>query len=789
MVKDRKISKGDLRVKKDRSLLFLKSKKTSKGGKIFFEKHRQFKATFSKEYTRRVYIKRVKTQVRVRAQAEPLSLWRADRIPVLVYAMRSTAIIIIVAMNAFGLSTIGTTAAYYFDTETSTDNKYIAGSVDFSLSGTPYNSQELAPGTPLTRMIKVVPEVSSNPFWYHASSTDFEVDPDFCGSLFLKSYLEGVENYSGPLGGFLASATTTLDDWRFDITSDAGLYNKICTFNFDFSGWQTRHNLPEFTSIGFRDTEKEPNRITSRGFRLNKIYYDPSPDRGVDIENEWVEVYNQTNSPIDLAGWTICDGNTCDAIPEALVVPPEGYMLITAATSTENFWSFAETMPVAVIADGSIGDGLDNTNDMVILKRPDGVIIDQMNYGPNIGLNHYSNWPNYNSGYWDPGADDVAQGIALGRNPSGYDTDMPSDWKKLGMPAVNLINPNQSGNQTWTWGSHRKIKWSASNQNGPNTDLSVDLYLIKDLDHSQTITPADSVTPIALGIPNTELYNWQVPSGFLGYIWIKIVVTGPENPMLNSMMTSGKVFDPFPKELWESDPALAVRSINEAFSASVLANYISELIGMSTSTPPIGPVEPPESGVVVSSTTTESEGEPESEGERESIEGEVEEVGEIEITIDPSVELPVENATTTEPTGDPVVEPEEGATISIGEVAGTSTSTDTGVGETTEQEAEPAPEPDPSSGAVFEEEPAVIRDPVFEAEPIEIGPVPEPTPGPQPESQSQSGFQPESQPASQPQSESSSTPTPVAESSPAPAPVVESVPAVPAPEPPSAPSE
>ena len=623
----------------------------------------------------------------------------------------------IVSLNALGLSSIGTTAAYYFDTETSTNNSYVAGEVDFGLAGTPYSLIETAvslmSGTTTTRDIKVILEVNSNPFWYHASSTDFGVDPDFCDTLSLKSFLEGVENYSGPLKNFLASATTTLNNWRFDIGTNVNSYNKICTFNFDFSGWQTRHNLPGFTSTGFGDNEKKANKIASKGFRLNKIYYDPAPDHGIDVDNEWVEIFNQTDSALDISNWAICDNTYCDPIPNTPPVPPLGYMLITASTSTELFWDFKDTMPVAIIADGKIGKGLDNTNDMVILKRPDGVIVDQMNYGPNP----YVNWPNYNSGIWNPGADDVAQGITLARNPSGHDTDGPGDWRKLGVPTVNLTNPNQSGNQTWTWGSHRDIKWSASNQNGPDMDLSVDLYLIKDLDHSQTITSADSVTPIILGTENDGLYTWQVPSGFLGYIWIKIVVTGPENPMLNDMMVSGKVFDPFPMELWKASRLFVLKSINEAFSTSTLLNYVGEIYETSTSTVPVVPVGF-EMQIEVGTTTGSI----------------IEPAIEIGTTTETTINIEPATATTTGnmvgDTGTTTQEVAPEVTVEITPEIAVPTTPTVPETETTEISDQPLP--------IIETEPAIIRDPLLDTSPLEVEPIPEPAPEPTPEPESES---------------------------------------------------
>ena len=60
-----------------------------------------------------------------------------------------------------------------------------------------------------------------------------------------------------------------------------------------------------------------------------------------------------------------------------------------------------------------------------------------------------------------------------------------------------------------------------------------------------------------------------MPGGFLGYIWVKIVAVGPENPMLNAHMISGKVWDPFPTEMWSIDREMVMESIIEMMNPDI----------------------------------------------------------------------------------------------------------------------------------------------------------------------------------------------------------------------------
>ena len=677
--------------------------------------------------------------------------------PMRKFAMRVVALALIVGLNLTGLNAIGTTVAYYNDVENSNGNLYQAGSVDFTLTNTPYSLPQtainLSQGAVASTTVKVIPEVTSNPFWYQASSTNFGIDLDFCQTLTITSFLEGSQNYSGLLSNLLSPATTTLDDWRFNVSTNVNSYNKVCTFDFAYRAWQERHNLPEFDKMGFNDEEKVSNRVASKGFRINKVYYDvdegeatstpkscdarskgyfannegchggtgsanwktqvnalsatysgvfgattgpgmcadlwtpncpsgntvaanlckakthilademnvvsgrldpsaiisgaddgtsafdnlglsplstvsqalavleailadgsstiaelkdaayvgqriydfyetqnpnapycaypltqdPQPSRGEEGKNEWVEVYNQTNVPLDISGWKICDNTSCDTIPAGTpLVPSLGFAWITndpgTASSTAPAPWYLPAGVVYIALNQNIGNGLANDADMLVLKRPDGVIVDQMNWGtPDAG------WANYNAGVWNPGATDVDEGNVLARVPTGYDTDQASDWKELEPPSLDLIYPDETGTYTWYWGYSYNIKWTATNNNGPSSALKMSLYYIKDMNHDNVLSTGDTTHTITASTTNDGSHIWAVPDGFTGYIWIKIVATAPENPLLNTMGFSGSIYDPVPlyvgpygidpKDLDLEPPTISLNGNNPALIA------------------------------------------------------------------------------------------------------------------------------------------------------------------------------------------------------------------------------
>ncbi|MDP2705067.1 MAG: DUF5011 domain-containing protein [bacterium] len=468
-------------------------------------------------------------------------------------SLKLLALSLVISLNIIGLPGIGDTMGYYLDIESSTENTFIAGSVDFSLGISGWQATSTAVSMPPGDIVKkevTVDPLDSNPFQYFATTTNITGDSDFCDALLVTANLEGNQMYDGPLTGLLTATTTTLDSWDFTYTTGVNDFqNRVCDFDIDYNAWQTRHDYPTYEDGGYNDTEKVSNHLSSWGFRINKVYYDvKTPERGEEGVNEWVEIYNQTNTAIDISGWEICDNTGCDTLPSTPAIPAQKYAVIVATSTTATTTTVSSGLPAywylpsevtQINIDNLIGNGLANDADMLVLKRPDGVIVDQMNWGtPDSG------WANYNSNVWNPGAIDVAEGNVLARVPSGYDTDAPSDWVELLPPTVDLIYPDEGGSYTWYWGYSYNITWTATNNNGSDTDLDIGIFYVKDVNHDSVISVGDTTHTIIATTANDGLFNWTVPSGFLGYIWIHLVATGPENPMLNTGTVSGKIYDP-----------------------------------------------------------------------------------------------------------------------------------------------------------------------------------------------------------------------------------------------------
>lgn len=568
--------------------------------------------------------------------------------------IRIVSVFLILGMNWAGIVAVGVTVAAFNDTETSLDNTMVAGSLDFVLDVNPFNDMEavvnMRPDVSAGRNVDISPEFDSNPFQYYASSTNFIGDTDFCNSLNVTATRNGVAVYIGALTSLITTETTLLDGWRFEIGTDIESVNKVCDFDISFNGWQTRHNYSSYEEGGFNDVEVFHSRIASGGLRINKVYHDVlslgefAGDRGVERDNEWIEIYNQTSVPVDISGWELCDNTQCHIVPVSDTIPAHGFAVISPSFTTWDYWKVPEDF---VVIEMPLGNGLANSADMLLLKRPDGVVVDQMNWGT-VG-----SWSTDNGELWSPGVSSASDGVLLSRKPTGYDTDQVSDWVELSAPEVDLLYPDEGMTYIWYWGYEYPIEWIATNPNGPDKDLTIELNYILDIGGEQGDGKVgeDDIwkTVVCNEAIEDNICKWTVPAGFIGYIWIELTATGPENPMLNSTTISGDIWDPIP--VYIADPREGEVSLEEVLAEEIVEPIVEiEPVVEEDALPEVLEPEPeqevlgePESEVVpeeVPETPTEVELAPENElaPEEEPLVDPIEE----EVVPEPIVEEPVE---------------------------------------------------------------------------------------------------------------------------------------------------
>lgn len=163
----------------------------------------------------------------------------------------------------------------------------------------------------------------------------------------------------------------------------------------------------------------------------------PNPESG----DEWVELYNPATTSLDLAAGSLCDSRdtNCD---------------ITTTTGT----ILAQDWTTFFLS----GSHLNNDGDSVILKNPEGVIVDHIDYGTG-----------------SLAAPEKGQTIA--RINDGVDTDSDTDWAITITPTLNAKNviteppapPINSGGGGSSGGSTDTTTKTSTNTKSKNTTSTV----------------------------------------------------------------------------------------------------------------------------------------------------------------------------------------------------------------------------------------------------------------------------------------------------------------------------
>ena len=292
-------------------------------------------------------------------------------------ALRLIVLSLFVGLNYTGLLAVGNTIAYFTDVEESIDDTFHVATLDFALESPADFAPEVTPGQTASRTIDLVQEGILD-FEYTVAVE--EPVGDLCGHLTLKDDL-GVDL---PLADYASAGNEypAKSSWNFEsalTTDDVALEGLTCAFNFVFEGFQLND------CEGFSDIEKIENLITAGEWGgpellINKVYYDVDSAHGAEPDNEWVELYNPTNSAVSLQDWEICNRNSCEIILDNVFIPALGYAVVSRESGTWNYWNISNEVVKISNLGGDLFE-MDNDADMLMLKNPNGSIIDQMNWG------------------------------------------------------------------------------------------------------------------------------------------------------------------------------------------------------------------------------------------------------------------------------------------------------------------------------------------------------------------------------------------------------------------------
>ena len=328
----------------------------------------------------------------------------------------------------FNSNSIVSNGTGFFDFENSSQNVFSAETLDLDMQNYVFFKPTTTPTQNATSSLQVANTGSLN-FKYQIEIDNLSEDIDLCNALSLKVKKDGNQIYNGNLKDFNHSLSvlysSNLDNFEFEVSllfGDHDLQNKTCDFDFIFRALQENSNTYSSTQ-GFSDHEILSASVSSGNWQpepevlvINEVYYDVDDEHGKEGDNEWIEIYNAGANAVDISGWQICDNHACDVIPDSQVIPALGYAVITASSTTWDFWS-VPTSTVKIILSNKIGNGLANNNDRVILVNLDLEQVDAMSYGNDI----YA---------FDPACKDVVVGNSLSRKIAGQDTDTADDWEE-----------------------------------------------------------------------------------------------------------------------------------------------------------------------------------------------------------------------------------------------------------------------------------------------------------------------------------------------------------------------
>ena len=146
---------------------------------------------------------------------------------------------------------------------------------------------------------------------------------------------------------------------------------------------------------------------------ISEVMYAPEENENY---NEWIEIYNDENSDVDLNNWSLCGKELLEGYvahsdgslnsEEGLILSSGEYAIISdGGSGTEIYSNFnIDSSSLALHVDASsLCSGLSNSGDEISLEDGTGNIVDNFDYEPNLGaldngnsLQFENNW--FNSG-------------------------------------------------------------------------------------------------------------------------------------------------------------------------------------------------------------------------------------------------------------------------------------------------------------------------------------------------------------------------------------------------------
>jgi hypothetical protein len=220
--------------------------------------------------------------------------------------LKMIALLLIIGLNWVGLSAIGEALAYFNDEEISSENILSAGTLDFRLTNQNVSGfVGMENNGEIFHTSVAIPESGSMPMQYFVYSTSAS---STCSQFRVRVKQNETEIFNGLLPDFLSAATTVFGTWKFEFDLPVGAsvtQEDLCQANITFSAWREEIENPE--ESGFFDIEILSLNLKAKTIVLNEVLAYPNPSYPYPANREFIELKNNGNAPVDVAGWKVSE--------------------------------------------------------------------------------------------------------------------------------------------------------------------------------------------------------------------------------------------------------------------------------------------------------------------------------------------------------------------------------------------------------------------------------------------------------------------------------------------------
>lgn len=220
-----------------------------------------------------------------------------------------------------------------------------------------------------------------------------------------------------------ADSCTASDGWSGAKTLDGSQQvtpNATTTYTLECegAGGEVTKNLT--VNVSIPQEEEGKLLITEVLYDLNNSTTSPQGSEGA---NEWVEIYNGTDSSVNLSNYVIADASSTDPLP-SVVLPAGEFAIITSSSTTVDFWDIPDGTVIVVLSSTIGFNGLGNAGDRVALITVGAsTTVDAVSWGTNTQA-------------FSPSVTDVPEnsGQSIAREDIEVDTDSAADWETRATP-------------------------------------------------------------------------------------------------------------------------------------------------------------------------------------------------------------------------------------------------------------------------------------------------------------------------------------------------------------------